>query len=133
VAVCDKIKRKSTRVCRGSLNKRIKIFTRSITPPSGSSVDFLEDFVEDREVWGMIDTVTGITEFDDTNIEIVVTHDVYIDYIEDITFEKWLIAKIDKKDTRLRIIRVLNYQENNLLYQLRCTIRGIDTLPVNEV
>lgn len=133
MAVCNKIKRKSTRVCIGSLNKRVKIFTRSITPPSGSSVDFLEDFVEDREVWGMIDTVTGITEFDDTNIETVITHDIYIRYIPNITFEKWLTTEIDGEDKRLRIIRVLNYQENNIFHQLRCTIRGVDTLPVNEV
>ena len=152
VAVCDKIRRKSTRVCIGSLNHKVKIFTRTLTPPSGSSVDFLENFVEDKIVWGMIDTVTGVAEFDETNVEMaVITHDVYIRYIPSITFEKWLTIEIGRKqenvfpmiwpfkfgstpiDKRLRIIRVQNYQENNKFYRLRCTVRGIDTLPVNEV
>lgn len=127
MAICKKLRRTLTKVCTGSLNKRIQIQTRHIKPPIGDSVDYTEEFTNIITVWAMLETVTGITIFDDTNVEQIVTHDFYIRYIPNVTFEKWILFDEQYYD----IIRVENFQENNLYCLIRTNVRGRKEIPVN--
>lgn len=64
-----------------SLNSRIFIYDRDIKPPLGSSVNFWEKFVPKHTCWCQIDTVKGVTVFDQSNTERVVTHRFIIRYV----------------------------------------------------
>ena len=88
MAKCTKIYRKSSRVCIGSLNRRIIIYTRRIISPTDNNVDFAEEFLEPKTVWAMIDTVGETIFFDDTNTDRAITHNIYIRYYKGITPEK---------------------------------------------
>ena len=133
MTTCTKITRINKRVCIGALNRKIVVNVRSIVPPISGSVDFSESFTEPKEVWAMIDTVDGVTIFDDTNTEQNITHDIYIRYYRTITPEKWVkLPSVDGgSDVYLNIVRVENFGENNRFYRLRCNLRGDTTLPVN--
>ena len=133
MAVCTKIRRKSKRVCIGAMNRKIVVNVRTIKPPITDSVDFGEEFTEEVEVWAMIDTVDGVTIFDETNTEQVITHDIYIRYRPTMTPEKWLkLPSVNSgDDVYLNIIRVENFGENNQFYRMRCNLRGRDGLAAN--
>ena len=133
MAKCTKIKREIKRVCAGSLNRLITVNVRSITPPTGGSVDFGEELTEPKNVWAMVKTINGTTIFDDTNTEKVITHDIYIRYTATITPEKWvkLPSVTGGNDVLLDIVRVDNLNEDNRFYRLRCNLRGNTAVPVN--
>jgi len=133
MAVCTKIRRKSKRACIGSLNKKMVVNVRAIQSPTQDSVDFDELFTPDKRVWGMVETVNGVTIFDGTNIEHEITHYIYIRYMRDVTPEKWikLLSVNGGDDTYFNIIRVENFGELNQFYRLLCTLRGKDDLAAN--
>lgn len=134
MVTCIKIDRKVKRVSIGALNRKIIVNFRSIVPPSSGSVDFTESFIPDREVWALIETVAGVTIFDETNTAIDITHNVYIRYYPTMTPEKWvnLLSINGGVDNYLNIMRVENLNEENRFYKLLCNIRGNSALPVNE-
>jgi SPP1 family predicted phage head-tail adaptor len=104
----------------GSLNSGITIFLRELISPAGNDYKYREVFTPKRNVWAFIDTVEGITVFDDVNTERVITHDFYIYYIKNITFQNWL----EYKGNRYRIYHVENYGLENKFYLLRTTLTG---------
>lgn len=120
MAQCKKIYRQIKRVCSGSLNKKIKLKIRAITAPSGDSVDFGETFTDFITTWAMVQTKNGIVVFDDTNTAQKLSHEFYIRYIPNITFEKWL--EYDGKN--YNILNVENLNEENRFYLLQCNERG---------
>lgn len=127
MAQCEKIRRQSKRICIGALNKRITINSRAIGAPVGTEVDFTETFTKRFDTWAMIETIDGKTIFDDTNIERVITHDFFIRYVPNITFQDWILYNGKYYD----IVRVENFQEDNRFYRIRSAIRGDKDLPVN--
>lgn len=124
---CTAKERKSTRVCIGSLNQKIDLEVRVLTPKSDNDVDYDEIFTQFKTVWAMVETVAGKTMFDKSNIERVVTHNFYIRFIVNITFENWIKYKSQYFD----ILNVENFGERNSFYKLTTAIRGDDTKPVN--
>lgn len=127
MAQCTAKERKTTRVCIGSLNQRIELEIRTLTPNSDNDVDYDEIFTQLKTVWSMVETVTGKTMFDKSNIERVVTHNFYIRFIADVTFENWIKYKSQYFD----ILNVENFSERDSFYKLTTAIRGDDTKPVN--
>jgi len=127
MAQCKKIYRQIKRVCIGSLNELIKIKVRSITPPVGGSVFYGEDFQNIMDVWAMIETKNGLVTFDSTNTAQNVTHQFYIRYISDVTFENWL----EYKGKYYNILTVNNLNEENRFYMLQCNERGSKDIEVN--
>lgn len=134
MAICTKIYRKIKRVCIGSLNRKIILYTRAIKAPTQGGVDFSENFANPKKVWSMVETTDGTIFFDDTNIDVSITHNVYIRYRKNITQENWIILPSvnDGDDERLNILKVENFGENNTFLKLICAIRGKDSLLVNE-
>lgn len=133
MADCQKIRRVDKRVCIGALNKKIVVNTRTLTAPSGSSVDFTEEFTEPISTWANIVTRSGTVVFDGTNTAREISHDIYIRYRLNMTPEKWVkLPSINgAADVYLDIIQVENLNEENKFYRLRCALRGDVAKPVN--
>lgn len=124
---CVQIRRKKRQVCIGDLRDRVNIQTRSIAVPVAGSVDLGETFVCDSTVWAMVETKNGVQVFDGTNIIGVATHNIYIRFICDVTFENWLTFKGRNYD----ILDVQNLEERDEFYLLRCSLRGTEADPIN--
>ena len=124
---CVKIRRKRREVCIGDMRDQVVIQTRAITVPVAGSVDLSETFSCNQTVWAMVETKTGTQVFDETNIIGVATHDIYIRYICDVTFQKWLTFKGKKYD----ILDVQNLEERDEFYLLRCSFRGNEAELIN--
>jgi SPP1 family predicted phage head-tail adaptor len=110
------------------MNQQITLQNRSIQAPSGSSVDYDEDFDGDNVVWALVGTVSGETIFDSTNIEQIVTHKFYIRFVSGITSETW----IDYNGEKFDILDVENMDENDSFLLLRANSRGDNTVSVNK-
>lgn len=113
-------KKRLIKIEAGSMNSRITVFLRELRSPSGGDYKYQEVFTPRLDVWAFIDTVHGITVFDDTNTERVISHDFYIRYMPNITFQNWL----EYKHSRYKIFHVENYGLENKFYLLRCALTG---------
>lgn len=120
------IKKRFEKVDIGSMNHRITIETRKIMAPVGNSVDYGESFTKDLSVWAMMQTTQGLTIFDGENKERVITHNFYIRYIPNITFEKWVkyYNQYSGVTNRYRIYRVEDLGEEHKFYKLYTGITG---------
>jgi len=126
---CIKIQRKKEQACIAALNKRIDIFLREITPIKTETVDFNEQFINQRTVWANVDTKTGTQFFDEFNILQRITHVFIIRFIPGVTFEDFVVFE----NNRYRIIEAENLQQSNTYHRLNCTIRGPDNIEVTKV
>jgi SPP1 family predicted phage head-tail adaptor len=128
MAVCKVKQRTHKRVCIGSLNHKIEIYVRSIKAPAKGSVDFSDNFTLKKKVWAMVDTVSGETRFNASNIEMVVTHHFYIRYIPNVD----IVDVILHGGLRYKIVNVENLNNENYFLVIKASDRGDATLPVNE-
>ena len=126
MSICKKDYLTRQRPCIGAMNKKIIIQIRNIRPPN--IVDFNENFIIQKEVWALVTTVNGVTIFDSSNIERVVSHIFEIRYISNVTFENF----VNYENNEYIILNVENFNNNNETYILRCAIRGDDSLAVNK-
>jgi len=127
--VCSYKKRKNRKICIGDLDTEITIDSRDITPPSGYSVDFVETFTGTVVAWALIETVSGKSIFDSTNIERTLTHNIYIRFITGLTAENWIVLKGQRVD----IIEVEDYENRSEFMVLKCNDRGDISNPANEI
>ncbi len=125
---CKKITRKKRQVCIGAMDRLISVEFRQITPPN-SGVDFNEDFTPIQEVFALIKTVFGVTGFDETNTERIITHTIYIRFRADVTAETWVEIDSQKYD----IVNTENLDNRNEFLLLRCNKRGTNTKPANFI
>jgi len=130
---CKKIVRTINEVCIGSLNRRISLLTRTLTPPTGGSVDFDEELTLSTSVWAMVQTPTGANIFDEVNIDRKVTHKISIRFIQGLTAETWikLPSVTGGATVLLDILDIINLEENNRFMLLKCSLRGDDTKAAN--
>lgn len=125
---CIKTQRKDLKICSGDMDKSIMVFVRKLLSPSGDGVDVGENFVEQRNMMAMLETVNGETIFDKTNTERIVTHKFTVRYQPDITFENYIVYS----GKNYQILSVENQNERNKFYVINATDRGDRTLPVNQ-
>jgi len=128
MAVCEVKQRTHKRVCIGSLNHKIEIYVRSIEAPVEGGVDFSDNFTLKKTVWAMVETVSGETMFNASNIETVVTHQFYIRYIPDVD----IVDVIVYGGLRYKIVNVENLNNENYFILIKASDRGDSDLPVNE-
>mgnify|MGYP003658085532 CR=1 FL=1 len=76
----------------------------------------------------LIKTVSGISVFDNTNTDTIVTHKMCLAYIAGVGAEQW----INFNNKRLRIITAENCCEDNKVLIIMCTERGLDSQVVND-
>ena len=124
---CIKIRAKSRKLCSGDLNQSIIVQTRSIAAPDQDEVNFDEDFVNTSTVFAMVETTKGDEIFDGTNIIGVATHNFYIRFFANVTFENW----VEFKGQKYKILDSENLDEKDEFYKLRCTKRGDTGFKVN--
>lgn len=122
---CQRIQRKDTKVCIGSLNRKISIQSRNIEPPPMSgeddaSVAYGLEFVEQFSVWAMIENVVGESIFDGVSTTETTTTNFYIRYIEGITQEQWILYN----NKRYNIKLVKNIDENFKYLLLQTEVTG---------
>lgn len=77
----------------------------------------------------LVNTVRGVKVFDSTNTERVATHKICMNFIADITSEKWIKFPNNK---RIKILTVENVCEQDKRLILMCTERGDDSKVVND-
>lgn len=133
MAKCVTLQRTNTKICSGSLNKLITIFTRDITPginPYGVAPDthYDENFTALTQAWALIVPKNGDVIFNDISIDTKATHDIYIRYIVGITQENWLTFDGFRYD----ILDVTNVDQNNRYLLLECNISGLATLEASK-
>lgn len=121
-------RKKKQNICIGDLRDEITIQSRTISEPV-SGVDFGETFTGKSTVWALVETVSGKTIFDGSNIERDVTHNIYIRYLSGITAEDWVLFK----GSRMDILEVQDFDERNEFIILRCSDKGTDVNAANEL
>lgn len=125
--VCKTIRRPLRKLCSGDLINIITLYNRDIGADI-DSVDFEENLSGAIQVPASISTKRGVTVFDGTNTERVVTHWFGIRYISDLTQEKWL-----QYDGRFfDIFDVEDLDERHQWMILMCAEAGDDQLIVNR-
>lgn len=127
MTICVKLQSQQIQICTGDLNRKITVNVRSLTSPTGTGVDFNENMTVLKTVWAMIKTVGGAQVFDGTNITKTVTHNFYIRYMANVTFENWILYNNQYYD----LLGVQNINEQNQYMLLQANLRGTSTLPVN--
>ncbi len=128
MATCVTIRGKRRSICAGDLDRMITLENRAIQAPT-DGVDYTELFTEKPvdasilspgDVWSMVETVSGATVFDGTNIERVYTHRFYIRWIAGVTAQTWILFDGD----RYEIINVEDLDARREFLLLKATIRG---------
>lgn len=127
MTLCKKIKQRKRQVCVGALRHRIEIETRTLTPPALAAVDYGETFSNTISVMSHIETVSGETVFDKTNVETLISHRFYIRFRTDVTAESWIKFNSEFYD----ILTTENLDNKGQFLLLRCNKRGDVVKPVN--
>lgn len=105
--------------------KSITIEDRNVAIVSGLPSEVFSNPVATT---GLVKTVTGVSVFDDTNTERVVTHQICILFQAGVTAEKWV--KLGTK--RIKILAVENCCEEDEQLKLMCSERGEESQVVNR-
>lgn len=117
---------KTTKICIGDLNKKIKIYVRTLTALN-NGVDFDEVLSNTKEVWAGLETTSGKEVFDGTNLKGMATHIWYIRALAGQTAEDWIEFNGEYYD----ILSVEDLREDNRFQKLMTNVRGTTSNPVN--
>lgn len=106
--------------------KDITFQTRNMSVINGQAQEVFADISPDDRA--VVKTVSGVSVFDSTNTERVVTHKLVLNFRDDITAENWLLLGTK----RIKILTTENCAEQDLVLILMCTERGEDSKVVNQ-
>lgn len=127
------LKKKFERIDIGSMNSRITINVRNLEPPKFGGISFTENFTKKIDIWAMIETVEGVTIFDKSNIERVITHKFHIRKIpQSITAEDWIEYGSEEYGNNIYdVFRVENLGQEGRFLTLLSSIRGEKDVTAN--
>jgi SPP1 family predicted phage head-tail adaptor len=91
-----------------------------LTATNTGSIESVETFADDVEVWAAIETTRGSQLWNGVEISNPFTHKIYIRYRDDIDFNKWIEFESEKYD----IVDVENLEQTNEWLLLMCTRKG---------
>lgn len=118
-----------TKVCPSALDNVMTLQNRAIVAPldfgQGEST---EEFNDIAVVDCKVVTRTGVTVFDSTNVEQIVTHQFFCRFISGVTAETWIIFE----GIRYNILYVDDMDEQHEWLRLDCSVRGSSGLQVND-
>ncbi len=97
--------------------KDIVFEDRNLEPVNGEATMVFSNPREDRAI---IKTLRGKKVFDQVNLERVATHEMRLNWRDDITSQQW----VRLGNRRIRILTVENCCENDEVLVLVCTERG---------
>lgn len=130
MATCQKRKKKNDgRICLSAFNKTVIIQLREIQTPGQNSVDYSINLSEQLTVRAMVETVRGVTIFDNTNTERDISHKITLKFRTNSVITAQNYAKIGS--VLLDIVDVENVNEDNRYLVLRCALRGPNTQAAN--
>ena len=127
LAKCFRIKRPNQQICLGDLDNQIDIKTRSILPPTGNSTNFGMDLATTSTVAAMIKTKEGERIFGGVDTVPLFTHEFYIFFIPDVTFE----LMVTFAGRNYSILDTTNLDVRGQFIRLRGSVLGDDALPPN--
>lgn len=122
------VKNKHRRIAAGDLDRRLTIYSRTLTTPSQGGVDFTQTFANANTVWCMLETKKGVTIFDGINIKGVATHLFYIRWYAGLTAENW----VDFCGEYYDILTAENLDERSEYWCLKCCVRGAVPDPASQ-
>lgn len=112
----------------GDMRTPVKIHQAQILAPT-AGVDMGREIAPVVEPWFCkVTTVTGVTLFDSSNIEQIITHDFQGRFNQDISRD----MVIEHKGNYFRIISAENFEDKDQFMRLRCTERGAIAKEVNQ-
>ena len=114
-----RIKQKADKVCIGSLDSRITIYDRGITP-SSTGTGFSEELSGAIYPWAMVKTTSGKEIFDGVDVIGTVTHEFIIRYNSSVTAANW----IEWKSEYYNILSTENLNGKGEFLKLFCNIKG---------
>lgn len=120
---CTTIRKKHRQVCVGDLEDFGTVNSRALSKANSGDVDFAETFTEKLQLFMLIESKRGETIFDEVDVEQVVTHHIYVPFIDGLTSEDW----IDVETKRFDIIDVEDLDNRHEFQLCRCTNRGLAT------
>jgi len=118
------------RLCAADLDRLITLHNRNIkTPLNFGQTEATEDFTGAQDVEAKVETRTGVTIFDGSNVETIITHQFFIRYRPNITTETWILFE----GTRYRIVYVDDLNEEHEWLRFDCCVRGTSANEANSV
>lgn len=126
MAKCKRIRIAHRKYCAGDLRERITLQDRDIVEPF--DINFTEEFTNPVVVPAAVQTVQGVSFFDDTNTEQFTTHDFIIRFRANVTTQTWILWQ----NVRYNIVLAEQIDGRNEWLKLRSTVRGIGALEVNR-
>tara|TARA_R110000782_G_scaffold97853_1_gene182887 strand:+ start:351 stop:746 length:396 start_codon:yes stop_codon:yes gene_type:complete len=127
---CRKIiSSKTSYVCTGSFDRKIKIQTSSIAGNNSRGVQSVVSFKDLATVWAMIKTNISGDFIDGVQVGNGVNTDFYIRYNSKIDFEQQLW--VEYKNNRFKIVSIDNIDKDDLVIRLRSVEKGDKTILVN--
>ncbi len=120
--------RKHRNVSIGDLDRRINLHSRVMQEPVFNGTDFSEKFDPTDETWALIRTVSGKAFFSGSNIDVSVSHEVYIRYDSSVSAETW----IEYESRLFDIVAVEDLEERHEFMRLLCTERGNKSLGASQ-
>jgi len=136
LANCKFHKPTRKKLCRGDLNKKIRIQTRDLDESDYDSSQPVEQFATVFTRRSTLETVTGILsggkKFSGVSIDERTTHIFYVLYssaLEVIESSNYFILFREK---RFRVVSVTNINEDNQFLAIQVTDRGEDSLEATK-
>jgi len=129
MAVCPPSPACLAKVPLGQLDKLIDIRARNIGSAVSNSLKFDEFFTLLHNVPAKVETVSGLAVFGESNQIRAVTHIFTVCFVTDLNIDTW----VNFKGRDFDIIDIENLAEQDLFLKIRCSERGVDTLPVNRI
>lgn len=126
MAKCKRIRIPHRKYCSGDLRERITLQDRNIGTPFDTN--FTEDFSNPVVVPAAVQTIQGVSFFDDTNTEQFTTHDFIIRFRVGVTTQNWILWQ----NVRYNIVLAEQVDGRNEWMKLRTTVRGISAREVNR-
>jgi hypothetical protein len=106
-------------LCASDLDRLITLHNRNIkTPLNFGQTEATEDFTGAQDVEAKVETRTGVTIFDGSNVETIITHQFFIRY---------------RPNTRYRIVYVDDLNEEHEWLRFDCCVRGTSANEANSV
>lgn len=115
------LQRPHRKVAVGDLSDLVKVQARTIEDPTFSDTDFEEGFSSPADTWARVRTVSGRVILNEVGVDVAITHEVVIRFVEGVTTESWVLLE---NGSRLRVADVEDLDERHEYLRLQCVDRG---------
>jgi SPP1 family predicted phage head-tail adaptor len=126
---CQSIKKNNKKICISDFNKKIKIQIYSLQVSNVAETQI--GFVDLAEVWAFVKTISNASFIANVNIDVAVTIEFYIRYIDYIDLNNQIFIEYEGK--RFKINSIENIDKDNEVIVFRAIERGKQELDANRI